>query len=112
MLEWHAQSRGVRDTWFRGRFLEEWADPRALRELEGAFARYDSEDVWRALIATMDLFGWVARETARNASLSYPDIAEKKVRALVDEHTKRETTHRDAAVEHDFDAFDLPPARE
>jgi len=34
MLEWHARAtRGPEhDTWMRGRFLEEWADPRAVME--------------------------------------------------------------------------------
>ena len=50
MLEWHAQSPagGGKDTWLRGRFLEEWADPRAVQALKDAFAHYDLEDVWRA----------------------------------------------------------------
>lgn len=66
MLMWHAKAtKGAdTDTWLRGRFLEEWADPRAVAALADAFAHYDVEDVWRALLATMDLFAWLERETA------------------------------------------------
>jgi aminoglycoside 6-adenylyltransferase len=66
MLEWHAHAvRGAtHDTWMRGRFLEEWADPRAVARLSTAFANYDRQDIARALWATMELFRWLAVETA------------------------------------------------
>jgi aminoglycoside 6-adenylyltransferase len=63
MVEWHGRAGGI-EAWAHGRFLEQWADPRVLAALPGAFARYDSEDVWRALLATMDLYRWLAVETA------------------------------------------------
>jgi aminoglycoside 6-adenylyltransferase len=78
MLEWHAQaSKGVNsDTWFRGRFLEQWADPRALEQLRKAFAHYDAEDVWQALFATMDLYRWLSNETAERFGYAYPTTGE------------------------------------
>ncbi|MBU0492191.1 MAG: aminoglycoside 6-adenylyltransferase [Chloroflexi bacterium] len=81
MLEWHARATHGRDhdTWMRGRFLEEWADPRAVAALSAAFAHYDEADVWRALFVTMDLFHWVAAETAER--LGYPYPAEAKAHA-------------------------------
>lgn len=86
MLEWHARAvRGPEhDIWFRGRFLEEWADPRAVRDLRDAFARYDAEDVWRALRVTMDLFRWVAVEAADRLRLPYPGTGDMRATALVD----------------------------
>lgn len=76
MIEWHAHAvHGPDyDTWFRGRFLEKWADPRIIKELQNAFAYYDEKDVKRALVATMGLFSWVARETAQK--LGYPSLVE------------------------------------
>jgi aminoglycoside 6-adenylyltransferase len=87
MLEWHArESPGAgHDTWFRGRFLEEWADPRALRELVGAFAYYDKNDVWRALFETMKLFRWVARETAGRLRHDYSVAGEREATRLIEE---------------------------
>ena len=72
MLEWHARAtRGEKfDTWLRGRFLEEWADPRAVEQLQRTFARYDTGDIASALQATMDLYRWLEDETA--ASWDYP----------------------------------------
>ena len=81
MMEWHARAtRGWDlDTWQRGRFLEQWADPRAVEALPHVFARYNQEDVWRALFASMDLFRWLAMETAQRLSYPYPALADERV---------------------------------
>jgi aminoglycoside 6-adenylyltransferase len=85
VLEWHARLRGPAglDTWMRGRFLEEWIDPRARAVLPRLFARYDEEDIWRALVATADLFRWLSRETAQKLGVPYPDKAERETTQLV-----------------------------
>jgi aminoglycoside 6-adenylyltransferase len=69
MLEWQA---GGADTWFNGRFLEQWASPAVLDKLRIAFARYEEQDVWRALRVSMELFDEVARGTARRWRYDYP----------------------------------------
>ncbi len=81
MMEWHARATHGwnHDTWFRGRFLEEWAHPQALKGLRDAFTQYDREDVKRALLAAMDLFRWMAMETAEKLSYSYPTKADEHV---------------------------------
>ena len=85
MTIWHAgAARGwTYDTWHRGRFFEEWADPRVVAGLHAAYAHYDAADVARALWATMDLFRWVARETTAHLGYPYPGSAEERVVALV-----------------------------
>jgi aminoglycoside 6-adenylyltransferase len=83
MLEWHAQSTLKRTTWHAGRFLEQWADPRAVSALSHCFAHYDNEDIWRALQHTMELFGWLARETAQALAIEYPTQAEQAASDLV-----------------------------
>lgn len=86
MLEWHAKAKGVVEpsAWLRGRFLENWADNRAVESLPELFARYQVNDIWRALKAAMDLFRWLARETAASLRFDYPDEAEAQATALVD----------------------------
>jgi aminoglycoside 6-adenylyltransferase len=81
MMEWHARATHgwTYDTWFRGRFLEEWAHPQALKELRGAFAHYDEEDIKAALLATMNLFRWIAMETAEKLAFPYPAKADEHV---------------------------------
>jgi aminoglycoside 6-adenylyltransferase len=85
MIEWHAHTVHGWDygTWFRGRFLEQWADPRVVEGLREAYGRYDADDLWRALLATMDLFRWLAVETAARLGYPYPTRAEEKTAALV-----------------------------
>lgn len=85
MLEWHAKATKSRkrDTWLRGRFLEEWADKRAIKELAEAFARYDAGDIWRALVNTMDLFRWIGKETAAGLKYEYPEDADRYATAMV-----------------------------
>lgn len=87
MLEWHARATNseVVDTWLRGRFLEEWADPRAVAALSQAFGHYDTEDVWRALLATMYLFAWLESETAAALRFSYPTEGATAAAGLVRE---------------------------
>lgn len=80
-LGWHAADL---DTWHDGRFLEQWADARALADLRNAYAAYDGVDVERALFATMDLFSWVAREAADRLGLPYAVGEEELARRLVD----------------------------
>ncbi len=85
IIEWHAIStKGEkRDTWFRGRFLEEWADAKALKGLHQAFAHYDVTDVKRALLASISLFRDLATETAANMNYPYPGDASGKVTAWI-----------------------------
>jgi aminoglycoside 6-adenylyltransferase len=79
LAEWHTKAiKGWSfNTWAQGRFLERWADPRIVAALGDAFARYEVEDVWRALFATMALFRWLGCETAAKLDLTYPTFAEE-----------------------------------
>ena len=81
MIEWHtlATRDWGCDTWFRGRFLEEWAHPHAVKGLQDAFAHYDTQDIKRALLAAMNLFHWLAIETAAKLGYSYPGQADEIV---------------------------------
>ncbi len=84
MLEWHARaSKGEQfDTWLRGRFLEEWADARAVAQLSAIFAHYNAHDIARALRATMDLYRWLENETADRWGYTRPMAGEQQAAAL------------------------------
>jgi aminoglycoside 6-adenylyltransferase len=73
MIEWHAHTLNEQETWYNGRFIEQWAAPEVLERLPGVFAHYDEADLWKALLNTMDLFDQVGRETAQSFRLPYPD---------------------------------------
>jgi aminoglycoside 6-adenylyltransferase len=73
MLEWQTRAEQPdADTWFNGRFLEQWASGVVLEKLRIAFAHYDEGDVWRGLRSTMDLFDQAAQEVARGWGYDYP----------------------------------------
>lgn len=80
MIEWHTHATcGVEvDTWHNGRFVEQWADPRAIAGLRQCFARYDAADVARGLLATMDLYRWLSHETAAALGYTYPTMADER----------------------------------
>lgn len=85
MVEWHARAKNssAHDTWHGGRFLEKWADPRIVEGLRDAFAHYDEADLWRGLLATMDLFRWAAVETAELLGYAYPSLADEHATEIV-----------------------------
>ena len=89
-LEWHAHALDPTvDTWHAGRFLEQWADPRALDELRETFARYDENEVPAALLATMRLFRRLMAETAERLDLAYARDEDAYATALVAELLER-----------------------
>ncbi|MFC1735726.1 aminoglycoside 6-adenylyltransferase [Candidatus Hydrogenedentota bacterium] len=73
MIEWHARAKAGwdLDVRYKGRFLEQWADPSVVEELSEVFARYDEDDIWRALFATSNLFRRIAEETAQRLSYDW-----------------------------------------
>lgn len=87
MLEWHtyATRSESHDTWMRGRFLEEWADPRAVAQLATAFAHYEAQDIARALHATMELYRWLEDETAVAWGYTPPRAGEEQAAALTNQ---------------------------
>jgi aminoglycoside 6-adenylyltransferase len=64
LLEWHARCvyRPRQNTWYDGRLIDHWADPRSLEVLPAAFADYELIDMQRALLANIDLYSWLAAE--------------------------------------------------
>lgn len=86
LIEWHSRiTHGNNyDTWFRGRFMERWADPRIIAELRSTFAHYDEDDVWQALANTMQLFRWIANEVAEELGYTYPRAADQFASRWVD----------------------------
>ncbi|HUZ02444.1 MAG TPA: aminoglycoside 6-adenylyltransferase [Thermomicrobiaceae bacterium] len=82
MLEWHERGLhgGGYDTWHAGRFLEEWGDPRVQEALPQALPGYGRGEVARGVLATIELFHWVAVETAE--SFGYADPSARDARAM------------------------------
>ena len=86
MIEWHALTihDGQYDTWFRGRFLEEWAEPKVTSELRNAFAHYDKEDIKRSLLSSLNLFQRISKETANNLNYAYPTQTGEQIKKWIE----------------------------
>lgn len=81
MIRWHAERNGP--VWHRSRFLEEWADPRAVDEMAATWASHDASDIMRALMNMMDLVAWLAGEIAASHALIVPHASERAARQWV-----------------------------
>ena len=81
LIEWHANGR---DTWYDGRFIDSWADPRVLAALPQTFASCDRESLRSALKALLALFWLLGEETAERFGYSYPASAHHKIAELID----------------------------
>ncbi len=77
MIEWHARAQeGWKsdDLAFRPTQIEAWAEPRVKELLPRLFASYNSDKIWDTLFAIMELYSWLAVETAD--ALGYPCVSE------------------------------------
>ncbi len=81
LMEWHAHGR---DTWYNGRFIERWADPRVLAALPQTFALYNRESLLMALRSLLELFRLLGEETATRFNFTYPVEMHRKITNLID----------------------------
>jgi hypothetical protein len=81
MVEWHSRSvhGAAFNTWYLGRFIEQWADPRVVQGLRAVLPGYDEAAAREALLATLGLFREMGEETAARLGLSYPREAHEQV---------------------------------
>lgn len=85
LIEWHARSTDpARDTWYSGRFMEQWADPRVLAALPQTFPAYERDSLQQSLWATLDLCRLLGEEIAPQYGFDYPVEAHGQIEALVE----------------------------
>jgi hypothetical protein len=88
MMMWRAAATAegsVPDTWYGGRYLEAWAGAETMAALPETFSRYDKAELGMALGKTLDLYCRLGRQTAAAWGLTYPELAESKLRAWLSE---------------------------
>lgn len=85
LLEWHALAMNpqLKDTFYGGRYIEQWADNRWLPSLRRARSPYDVSEAWDALFVTLDLLSEVGTDLARALDFVYPVEHEIRVRRWV-----------------------------
>ena len=85
MIEWHslATNPQLGEELVCGSRVQQWADPRWVAALRQTWHSYDIEGAWQALLATLDLFSMVAKETAQSLGHRYPVHEELLIRRWI-----------------------------
>lgn len=91
LLEWHAHAHQQVDTWHRGEHMHEWVSEETWRQLHEVVGRFDAEDSWRALFASIALFRRLAHETAAKLGYPYPESMIGEVISYVEQLQASET---------------------
>lgn len=88
LVEWHARlTRDLPpDTWFRDKYLEQWADPRVLAVLPTLACAYDANDIRRALFTQSALFRTLAHEVAARLGYRYPEHVDAAISAWLERY--------------------------
>jgi aminoglycoside 6-adenylyltransferase len=86
MIEWGVEAPGAArvDVWHEGRFLDRWAPSDVRARLPSTFARYESQDIARAVRETARLYSDLARRVAERSGWSFPEAAHDSVAILVE----------------------------
>ncbi len=80
ILEWHMECD---HNWSvapgaLGKGLKKWLRPELWAELESTYAGAEPEDNWDALLRTIALFRWAAREVGVQLGYSYPEDLDRR----------------------------------
>jgi len=62
-----------------GKRFEKWASSELVDAVSRCFSPYDVEDTWRSLSAMVELFTRLARQTAIQLDIEYPDRTEQDI---------------------------------
>jgi aminoglycoside 6-adenylyltransferase len=81
LMRWQAFGK---NTWYGGRFMEEWADPRTLAALPHVFPSVERNSLQKSLLDMLDLFKLLGEETAAKFGYVYPAEAHENIRRLVE----------------------------
>ncbi len=85
MIEWHEQSKHDWDyeTYYMGKGMKAWASADTWESLHQVFARFDGDDSWNSLFATMNLFRRLAKETSKMLEFSYPQEVDQHITGFI-----------------------------
>ncbi len=84
LMEWQAQAAAQeRDTWYAGRFLDQWADSRAVAALPGVFPQFERESLKAALLALLDVTHWLGEAAASGFGFPFSTATHDEITALV-----------------------------
>ena len=85
LIEWHARAQNGwdYDTWYAGKFIDEWTDEHTRNALNQVFGHYNTADSWRSLLATISLYRQLANETATLLGYPYPSEMDANISGYI-----------------------------
>lgn len=91
MIEWNeaAKHNWNYDTYWHGKKMRSWMDKETWDKLHNAFGRFDAEDSWKALDATIDIFRRAAEQLANKLAYNYPVELDKNITEFVQSMRKK-----------------------
>ena len=89
MIEWNEEARRHWETRVPpfGKRMAHWVDKETWQDLHTIFGRFNSQDSWKALFATMNLFRKLATDTAQWLGYHYPLETDQVISAYVQKLT-------------------------
>lgn len=81
MIEWNeaAKHQWNYDTYWHGKKMQSWVTKETWTKLYDTFGHLDVDDSWKTLLATMDLFSNLAKQSAKELGYQYPENIDTKV---------------------------------
>jgi aminoglycoside 6-adenylyltransferase len=91
MAEWHIRAKHGwgNEQQYRPKMIEKWADPSVVDSLSQIYPRYDVDDMWKALMASMNLYRRLTVETAALLGYDYDLTSAENVYTWVEECYKK-----------------------
>jgi aminoglycoside 6-adenylyltransferase len=62
-----------------GKRFEQWASPGTIEAVSRCFSPYNIEETWKSLFTMVEIFNRLARRTAKQLEIDYPDHVEQDI---------------------------------
>lgn len=85
MMEWYtlAKNNWEMDVKWLGKNIKNWLEVEIYNKLNNTFAHFDSEDSWKALISSSDLFRDLSKQSAKMLGYTYPEEVDKNLTGFI-----------------------------
>ncbi|MFV0395521.1 MAG: aminoglycoside 6-adenylyltransferase [Coprobacillaceae bacterium] len=90
IIEWHEKMNhnDNYDTWYGGKFINEWAQSNIIEDIKNIFSGYSKEEILTETKACMQLFKRLSIEIKENYNYQYPYDLMESVMSWFSQHTK------------------------
>lgn len=85
IMEWFMLSKNNwdYDVKWTGKQIKKWLDPDIYQRLENIFSHFNKEDSIKGLLARIDLFRDLSKETAKNLGYNYQEEVDKNITEFI-----------------------------